>query len=92
MVGTPEYMAPEQRAGGPTDHRADLYAVGLTLYAMIAGHSPMDAATAAMSPSGKRPKIPAPISKVLARALEFDPDARYASANELAAALVAAVQ
>ncbi len=40
IAGTPEYMAPEQAAGTIVDHRADLYTLGLVLYAMLAGHPP----------------------------------------------------
>ncbi len=40
VIGTPEYMAPEQAAGRAIDHRADLYCLGLVMHAMVAGHPP----------------------------------------------------
>lgn len=43
IIGTPTYMSPEQAAGLPVDHRADIYAVGNLLYEMLAGHPPFQA-------------------------------------------------
>src|SRR5262249_53774385 len=45
IVGTPLYMAPEQAGGDPADHRADIYALGVTLHPLVAGKPPFAGAT-----------------------------------------------
>jgi serine/threonine-protein kinase len=45
LIGTPEYMAPEQISGGEVDHRADIYSVGILLYEMLSGKKPFTADT-----------------------------------------------
>jgi len=96
IVGTPEYMSPEQAAGLPFDGRADVYALGVVLYEMLVGERPFDAPTAiaillqrlhepAPSVLLARPELPRAVGDVVARALVREPDRRYASAGELAA-------
>ena len=101
VIGTPEYMAPEQALGSPTDRRADLYAVGLVLYELIAGVQPFRADTfgklvveITSKPPPTLPDVNAlgepvhPILKaIINRCLEKDPDRRFQSAEELADAL-----
>jgi serine/threonine-protein kinase len=98
VVGTPQYMAPEQLLGEPVDHRADLYAAGLTLFAMLAGRVPFDATAFSMIAAGKlaqpapslegvRPGLPRALVAAVSRALAKHPDARFVSAREMAAAL-----
>lgn len=92
VVGTPEYLAPEQATGGAVDARADLYAVGLIAWRMLAGHHPFTApdargllmkqATAPVPPlAGARPELAAwpELVAVVARACEKEPAARPAS-------------
>jgi hypothetical protein len=82
VVGTPAYMAPEQRHVGPVDARADVFAFGLLLYEYACGEHPVRAAAPLA--------VPEPLATVIARCLREAPAERYASASEIVAALGAA--
>jgi serine/threonine-protein kinase len=94
-LGTPMYMAPEQVAADPsTDHRADLYSVGVVAYEMLAGKPPFHgrtphrvmAAHAMEAPEPIqhiRPEIPSGLAALIMRCLEKDPAERPPSADEL---------
>jgi predicted Ser/Thr protein kinase len=81
VFGTPGYMAPEQQEGGPVTSRTDIYAFGVVFAEMLTGHGPL---------SGRRAPIPPRFEAVIARCVNADPAARYASARDLLAALAAA--
>ena len=101
IIGTPEYMSPEQARGEQVDHRSDIYAAGLILGEMLTGALPFRAASgpamlaahiyetpprlAALAPRGAR--IPAALEAIYACALNKDPSARYPDINAFAAAL-----
>jgi serine/threonine protein kinase/tetratricopeptide (TPR) repeat protein len=99
IVGTVEYMAPEQAKGKPVDQRVDIYALGLIVYDMLGGlgrgsrtESAIDELTARMQhpPPPIReinPDVPEALAKVIARCLEPEADARYATTKELEADL-----
>src|SRR5690606_10045810 len=93
--GTPHYMSPEQAAGLAIDGRADVYALGVLLYEMVSGRVPFDADTymgvltkhifeAPPPPVPARGEPLGALEGVILRALEKDPDARYASMPALA--------
>jgi eukaryotic-like serine/threonine-protein kinase len=94
-LGTPAYMAPEQGAADPhTDHRADLYAFGVTAYEVLTGRLPFSGATAqavlvahaTQSPSPVaelRPSVPRPLADLVLRCLEKRPADRPQKADEL---------
>ncbi|MBI3271383.1 MAG: protein kinase [Planctomycetes bacterium] len=84
VAGTWGYMSPEQAAGGEGDARSDLYAVGVTMYELARG-----AAKVLRFPMTD---APAAFSRVVERATEEDPVRRYADANEMRRALVAALE
>lgn len=96
MLGTPNYMAPEQFQGTRTDPRSDLYAVGAVLYHMLVGSPPYGRQVLRFLVGDDRaPREPLPeraafLSDLVSRALSRDPAGRFASAREMAAALEAA--
>jgi len=97
MVGTPQYMAPEQIQGAQVDHRADVYSLGIVCYEMLTGAPPFIGDTAAVlyaqahkpPPPLQLPDLPAFVQGVLDQALTKDPDQRFASAGAMAADLQA---
>lgn len=100
VVGTAEYMAPEQAAGGHVDHRVDLYALGLVMFAMLAGRPPFSGGQVAEvirkqqlepapSVSTFAPDVPAELDLLIARLLSKDPAARPPNALALGRLLTA---
>lgn len=102
VVGTPEYMAPEQ-FDGMWDARSDLYAAGIVFYELLTGISPFRSATitevmrkqlfAVPDPLSQLDfTVPEAVSAIVSRALEKEPDNRFASAKEMQLALREAVK
>jgi tetratricopeptide (TPR) repeat protein len=98
LVGTPEYMAPEQVSGAPATAATDIYALGLILFEMLRGTRPFAGSStldswmrrAREGPerlSGAVPGVEARIDSVIARCLEYEPSRRYQTANEVLRAL-----
>jgi serine/threonine protein kinase len=97
IMGTPEYIAPEQLRGLPADGRADIYSLGATIYELLAGVGPFVADTpfmlAAMHLSEppppllpRRPDLPAAAEQAVLRALAKDPQDRFQQAPDFAQA------
>ncbi len=82
-LGTRAYAPPEQFGFGQTDVRSDVYALGAVLYFCLTGEDPEPGKTAAQLVA--RTDVPPELGSVVTRAMSFDPEARYASATELAA-------
>lgn len=83
-MGTPDFMAPEASNGGPVDHRADIYAVGVMLYQMFTGRLPRGRFE---RPSRVVPRLDKGLDAIVDRTLQSERSARYPSAIELKAAL-----
>lgn len=99
-IGTVEYMAPEQLIGGEVDGRADIYTLGVVMYEMLTGQRPFadtTGATSLVTAVMTRPvtppsaliggAVPRELDAVIVRCLAREPDDRYGSVDELAAAL-----
>ena len=97
LVGTPQYMAPEQYMGGVVDHRCDIHAAGAVLYELLTGSPPFTGTSAEVmykvchevpKPlSSVNPEIPVSFDPIVAKALEKQAVNRYASALEFQNAL-----
>ena len=95
LVGTPEYMSPEQAKGQHLDARSDLFSLGIIFYELLTGYSPYKADTAmatlwkrtheaARPPIELEPGIPQAVSDMVVKCLEIDRDRRYQSVAEFA--------
>jgi serine/threonine protein kinase len=94
IMGTPEYMAPEQVAGKHADERADIYALGVILFEMLTGRVPFtgDSAIAVgfqqlkdppPSPRSINPQIPEEVERIILKAMEKNPIQRYRTVDEM---------
>ena len=103
VLGTPQYMSPEQTQGQKLDGRSDLFSTGIMLYQMLTGRRPfqgdtlvavaMKIAKEAPEPIEKlRPEVPASLRRVVDRCLAKAPEKRFQTGGELAAALVKVLQ
>jgi serine/threonine protein kinase len=102
MMGTPDYMSPEQAQGLTVDRRSDIYSLGIILYEMVTGRVPFEAETPLAVvlkqisaplplPSSIKPDLPKAIERVLLKALAKDPQDRFDSADAFLKAWKAAL-
>jgi eukaryotic-like serine/threonine-protein kinase len=101
VMGTPDFMAPEQAMGKHVDHRADIYSLGASAYALLTGRPPFEGANEydviykQLNDDPTPPSEVAPVAagmprwldEVILKTLRKDPDGRYASMRDMAAAL-----
>jgi serine/threonine protein kinase/cytochrome c-type biogenesis protein CcmH/NrfG len=98
MIGTPEYMSPEQVEGKEADQRADIYALGVILYEMLTGHVPFEGDTpfsvaykqkneAPSDPKKFNSQIPDDLSHLVLRCMEKEREKRYQSTEEISSEL-----
>ncbi len=96
VVGTPQYLSPEQLSGSQADERSDIWALGVLFYEMLSGTLPFEAANILqlcdrikkadyIPPSALNPAVPPTLEAILARCLKRHPADRYPSAQQLLA-------
>src|SRR5262249_11524216 len=102
IIGTPEYLSPEQGTGNPTNYRTDIYSLGVVLYQMLAGRVPF-LGTSPVAVAIKHalhepppitqfnPEVPHSVEAVAMKALAKAPEQRFASAGEFARVLRLAI-
>ena len=102
LMGTPEYMSPEQAGGGQVDHRTDLYALGVVLYQILAGRVPFRGTTphatlhaviyeTPPAPRLVNPNLPPAVETVILKAVAKRPEQRFQRGADMVAALRAAL-
>jgi len=102
IVGTPDYMSPEQASGDPLDGRSDIYSLGVVLYHMLAGAPPFEGPSSASILAQQitqapvpirrhRPDLPEEMAVVLDRMMEKTRTKRFQMASEVSRALVGAM-
>ena len=102
IIGTPNYISPEQCAGAPVEARSDVYALGVILYEMLTGRVPFNNVStsavllshlqdAPLPPTKYRPDLAPAVERVMLRALAKNPAHRFASTPQLAEALTRAL-
>ncbi len=103
VLGTAEFMSPEQASGEPVDERSDIYSMGIVGYYMLTGRLPFEGETAAAvlakhitqaAPllNSVAPEAPKHLAQAIDRCLAKAPEDRYADAEELAAALSQSIE
>ena len=101
IIGTAQYLSPEQAKGAPVTPASDIYSVGIVLYEMLTGlvpftgDTPLEIAmkhlsTTPLPPSEARPDVPHELDSIVLRALAKNPEDRYQSADEMDADLARA--
>ena len=99
MIGTPEYMSPEQVEGKDIDQRSDIYSLGIILYEMLTGRVPFEGDTALSiavkqkteipkDPREFNPQIPEELSRLILKCMEKEKERRYQRVDEILSALV----
>ena len=101
VVGTPDYMSPEQARGQQLDFRSDIYSTGVVLYEVFTGTIPFEGESplavvlkhiqeAPSSPQTRNPRIEPRISQIILKCMQKNPKDRYQTVNELYEALTRA--